>query len=230
MRGSTSAGLGAPTTVGHMTPWSGLASVMVGYLLGTTPSADIAGRTAGSGDLRQQGSGNPGAANVAAVLGTRAGVAVLVADIAKGAVAARLGLRLAGAAGAQVAATAAVAGHCYPVWTRFRGGKGVATSVGQVLATFPLYFPVDLAVAIVTVADRRWRRRAFAATSAASLTWVTCGLVWWRRRWPNLWGPPPTLAIPVGAAASSAVIASRFLTASSSSTKGEPVLVEVVSS
>lgn len=214
-----------------MTPWSGLASVMVGYLAGTIPSADLAARLAGTGDLRQQGSGNPGAANVAAVLGLRSGIAVLGADIAKGALAARLGLRLAGPAGAHGAATAAVAGHCYPLWTRFRGGKGVATSVGQVLATFPMYFPVDLTVAIVTVAEPRWRRRAFAATSAASLAWISCGLVWWRRRWPNLWGPPPTLALPLGAAASSALIASRFLTSSSSSpVKGQPVPVEVVPS
>lgn len=190
-----------------------LAAAAVGYLAGTVPSADVAARLAGTGDLRGLGSGNPGAANAAAVLGARFGFAVLAADIAKGAAASRIGLRLAGGSGAQCAGVGAVVGHCYPVWNRFRGGKGVATSVGQVLATFPAYFPLDLAVAGLTAASPRWRRRAFTATAVASATWITGGVLWWRRGWPNLWGPPPSLALPLGAAASSAVITSRFLAA-----------------
>ena len=96
------------------------------------------------------------------------------------------------------------------MWNGFRGGKGVAASVGQCLATFPAYFPVDLAVAGLTSASPRWRRRAYAATAVASACWVAGGVVWWRRGWPNLWGPAPTPALPLAAAASSAVILDRF--------------------
>jgi glycerol-3-phosphate acyltransferase PlsY len=99
------------------------------------------------------------------------------------------------------------------VWNGFRGGKGVAASVGQCLATFPAYFPIDLAVAAATASSSRWRQRAFAATAVSSACWVLGALVWWRRGWPNLWGPRPSAALPVAAAASSAVIVRRFAAA-----------------
>ena len=159
------------------------------------------------------GSGNPGAANAIGVLGSRWGYGVMVADIAKGAIASVVGRRVAGGTGAHVAGTAAVCGHCFPVWSGFRGGKGVATSVGQCAATFPAYFPIDVGVAAATAASPRWKRRAFAATTVASATWVTAGLLWWRKGWSNLWGPEPTAALPAAAVASSAVILYKFATA-----------------
>ncbi|HVF32606.1 MAG TPA: glycerol-3-phosphate acyltransferase [Acidimicrobiales bacterium] len=183
----------------------------VGYLAGTIPSADLVSRAAsgGSVDLRTSGTGNPGAANAMAVLGSRWGTVIMVADIVKAAAASRLGQRLAGPDGAHLAGTAAVVGHCFPVWTGFRGGKGVACSVGQCLATFPAYLPFDLGVAALT-ASGPWRSRARSATVAASVAWVGAGVVWWRRRLPNAWGPPATGALPLGAAASSGVILYRF--------------------
>ena len=192
-----------------------LAAAAVGYVLGTVPSADLAARVAarrggGPRDLRLAGTGNPGAANAAAVLGSRWGAAILVADIGKGAAASAAGRRIAGDAGAHTAGTAAVVGHCWPAWNGFRGGKGVATSAGQCLATFPAYVPLDVAVAAATASSPRWRRRAHAATAVASACWVAAATLWWRRRWPNLWGPRPTAALPVAAAASSAVILHRF--------------------
>jgi acyl phosphate:glycerol-3-phosphate acyltransferase len=189
-----------------------LAAAAVGYTCGTFPSADVATKLATRGgiDLRTAGSGNPGAANAIKVLGPAWGYGVMAADIAKAAGAAAAGRRLSGSAGAHVAGTAAVVGHCWPVWNGFRGGKGVAASVGQCLATFPAYFPIDLAVAGLTSASPRWKQRAFAATAVASACWVAGAVVWWRRRWPNLWGPPPTPALPLAAAASSAVILDRF--------------------
>src|ERR1700687_3292423 len=131
-----------------------LAAAAAGYAVGTIPSADVATRlaTGGHADLRRQGSGNPGAANAMAVLGKGWGYGVLGADIAKGALACGLGRRMAGETGAHIGGTAAVVGHCFPVWTGFRGGKGVAASVGQCLMTFPAYFPIDLAVAGLTSA------------------------------------------------------------------------------
>ena len=190
------------------------AAAVAGYLAGTLPSADAAVRLAGGGtDLRSAGSGNPGAANAIALLGPRWGYGVMAADIAKGAVGAAAGRRLAGGDGAHVAGVAAVVGHCLPVWSGGRGGKGVATSVGQCLATFPAWSVLDLAVAGAVAASPRWKQRALAATATSSAVWVAAATLWWRRDLPNLWGPRPTAALPLAAAASSAVIMWRFATA-----------------
>lgn len=189
-----------------------LAAAATGYLAGTAPSADVAARiaTGGATDLRSAGTGNPGAVNAMSVLGHGWGWAILAADAAKGAAACAVGRRLAGPVGAHVAGTAAVVGHCFPLWRGFRGGKGVAVSLGQCAATFPVYLPVDLGVAW---AVGRWKGAALPGTAAASATWVAAALLWWRRRWPNGWGPAPSASLPVAAAASSAVILQRFLAA-----------------
>lgn len=203
-----------PRRVRRVRPSSLAAAALAGYLAGTLPSADVAVRLAGGGtDLRSTGSGNPGAANAIAVLGPRWGYGVMAADIAKGAVGAAAGRRLAGGTGAHVAGVAAVVGHCLPVWSGGKGGKGVATSVGQCLATFPAWSLLDLAVAGAVAASPRWKRTALAATATSSAVWVSAATLWWRRDLPNLWGPRPTVALPVAAAASSAVIMWRFATA-----------------
>lgn len=189
-------------------------AVLLGYLTGTTPSADLVSRVAGAAgaDLRSKGTRNPGAANALLVLGKGWGYSILAADIAKGAAACLAGRRLAGDSGAHAAGTAAVIGHCFPLWKGFKGGKGVAVSVGQCLATFPAYVPVDLAVAGATVAGR-WRSRTFTTTVVASSAWVAAGVLWWLRGWPNAWGPRPSPALPAANAVSTAVILSRFLAA-----------------
>ena len=189
-----------------------LASAAAGYLIGTVPCADAAARlaTGGATNLRDAGTGNPGAVNAMAVLGKSWGWGILAADAAKGALACGAGRRLAGSTGAHVAGTAAVVGHCLPVWNGFRGGKGVAVSLGQCAATFPAYLPIDLAVAW---AVGKWTGRTLPGTAVASATWVTAGLLWWRRQWPNAWGPPPTAALPASAAVSSTVILYKFFTA-----------------
>lgn len=192
-----------------------LGAIGLGYLLGTFPTADLVARRAAGGgvDLRQAGSGNPGTANALKVLGAKAGATVLVGDMGKGAAACAVGAAIAGPVGAHLAGTSSVIGHCYPVWTGFRGGKGVATSVGQCLATFPAYFPIDVAVAVVTVSNPQWKQRAFTATVASSAAWVIGGVVWWVRGKRNLWGPRPTVMLPLASALSSAVIIHRFIAA-----------------
>ena len=189
-----------------------IAAAATGYVLGSAPVADTAARiaTRGASDLRSAGSGNPGAANAMDVLGKAWGYGILFGDVGKGGLASLVGRRLAGGLGAHVAGTAAVVGHCYPVWNGFKGGKGVAASCGQCLATFPAYFPVDLGVAWAVA---KWRQRAYPATALACSVWVTAGVLWWRRGWPNAWGPAPTAALPAAAAVSSAVILSRFAAA-----------------
>lgn len=195
-----------------------LAAAASGYLLGTLPSADLAARlaTSGTADLRSAGTGNPGGANALVVLGKGWGYGVMAADIAKGAAACGLGRRLGGDAGAHLGGTAAVVGHCFPVWSGFRGGKGVAASVGQCVATFPVYVPFDLGLAWLT-ATPRWSRkvgtRTLVATAVASSAWVAAATVWWRRGWHNAWAPRATAGLPLAAAASSAVILSRFAAA-----------------
>ncbi len=193
--------------------WRLPAAAALGYLVGTMPSADVVTRlaTGGTVDLRNSGSGNPGGANAYAVLGPRWGVVVIGADIGKGAAASVLGRAVGGGAGSCAAGAASVVGHCFPVWKGGRGGKGVGASVGQCLVTFPAYFPVDLAVAALT-STPRWRARARAATLLSSTLWVLGGVLWWRRRWPNGWGPEPTVALPLANLVASGVIAYRFLT------------------
>lgn len=189
-----------------------LASAAAGYLIGTVPSADTAARLASGGttDLRDEGTGNPGAVNAMFVLGKGWGWSILVADATKGALACGLGRRLAGPEGAHLAGTAAVVGHCFPVWNGFRGGKGVAVSLGQCATTFPAYLPIDVGVAW---AVGKWRGRTLPGTVAASATWVTAAVLWWRKGWPNAWGPAPSGSLALSAAASSAVILYKFATA-----------------
>jgi len=186
-----------------------LLSAVAGYLVGLTPSADVATRLAGGGhDLRAEGSGNPGGLNTAHVLGPRWGTAVAAADVGKGVAASALGRRLAGPEGASVASSAAVIGHCHPVGRR--GGKGVATSIGQVIGTVPAYLPLDIAAGYGASRLPWFERRTRAATHAASAVWVVATTLWWRRRWPNPGGDRPTWALPFGALVSSLVIARRF--------------------
>ncbi len=186
------------------------AAAGVGYVAGMLPSAQLAARAAGAGDIRTLGTGNPGAANAIGQLGKGWGYAVLAADIAKSATAARVGRAVAGDAGSHLAATAAVAGHCYPATQGFKGGKGVATSVGQCFATFPAYFFPDLALAAVTGSLPWWKQRAHMATTISAVAWTGAATLWWRSGWSNLWGPPATAALPVAAAATSAMMLQRF--------------------
>lgn len=190
------------------TPLRLLTAAALGYLLGTIPSADVATRLAGSpGDLRDEGSGNPGALNAAASLGRGWGLAVLTADMTKGAAAGVVGRAVAADTGAYVAATASIAGHIAPVWSGFRGGKGVATSAGACLAVFPAYFPIDAAVAGAAAVTAQQAERTIQVSSAI---WTAAAVLWWRRRLPNAWGPEPGPALAGFAAVSSAMILAKF--------------------
>lgn len=114
-----------------------IALVPFTYFLGTFPSALLVARAHGH-DVFREGSGNPGASNVARVAGWRAGALVAVLDFGKGALAAGAGLLVGGRAGAWVLGLAAVVGHVWPVTRRFRGGRGVATAAGALMVLFPL--------------------------------------------------------------------------------------------
>jgi len=117
--------------------WFVVLAAVPAYLVGTFPTAMLVAR-AGGHDVLTEGSGNPGASNVARLMGWRAGLLVLAGDLAKGALAAGVGLAVSGRGGAFVLGVLAVLGHTYPVTRRFRGGKGVATAGGMLLVLYPL--------------------------------------------------------------------------------------------
>jgi glycerol-3-phosphate acyltransferase PlsY len=123
--------------------------IAVGYLLGSIPFGIILTRLFGAGDLRQIGSGNIGATNVLRTGRKGLAVATLLLDGAKGAAAVWLAWHFVpqlAEPGAMLAGAAAMIGHCYPVWLKFRGGKGVATLLGLSLA---LAWPIGLVFAAV---------------------------------------------------------------------------------
>lgn len=125
------------------------ALVAGGYLLGSIPFGVILTRLFGAGDLRQIGSGNIGATNVLRTGRKGLAAATLVLDGAKGAVAALLAAHFVpqlGDSAPMLAGAAAFIGHCYPVWLRFKGGKGVATLLGL---SFALAWPIGLAFALL---------------------------------------------------------------------------------
>ena len=125
--------------------------VVLGYLIGSIPFALVLARRRGL-DLRKVGSGNLGAANVLRASGATAGVVVAVLDIAKGAVSVLLAEQLSDdPALPALAGLAAVVGHIYPIWLRFRGGKGVATACGVFAMLTPLAAVPALATYVATV-------------------------------------------------------------------------------
>ncbi|NYD88863.1 glycerol-3-phosphate acyltransferase PlsY [Sphingomonas melonis] len=120
-------------------------ALLLGYVLGSIPFGVILTSLAGAGDLRSIGSGNIGATNVLRTGRKGLAAATLLLDLAKGAAAVWLAEWLFPGDG-MIAAAAAFIGHCYPVWLRFKGGKGVATLMGIVLA---LHWPMGLVYAVV---------------------------------------------------------------------------------
>jgi len=128
------------------------AVILFGYLLGSIPFALLMARRWSATDLRRVGSGNLGAANVMRASGVRAGVLVALLDMLKGALSVLVAERLSPSAAAPaVAGLAAIVGHIYPVWLRFRGGKGVATACGVFSILTPLAVPPALAVFVAAV-------------------------------------------------------------------------------
>jgi glycerol-3-phosphate acyltransferase PlsY len=128
--------------------------IVTAYCLGSVPFALLLAR---GDDVRRIGSGNVGAANVLRASGVRAGVLVAILDIAKGAASVVLAMRLSTDGNAPAAAgLAAILGHIYPVWLRFRGGKGVATACGVFTVLTPLAALPAFAVFIATAWATRY--------------------------------------------------------------------------
>lgn len=131
-----------------------LSLALLAYLLGAVPVGLLVARSYNV-DLRARGSGNIGATNALRVLGKKAGVVTLLGDMLKGAIGVYIALKVAGPDAGRMAAAAAVLGHDFPVYTGFKGGKGVATSLGVVLMLEPLLGIIVVAAWLVTVAITR---------------------------------------------------------------------------
>jgi glycerol-3-phosphate acyltransferase PlsY len=185
---------------------------LIGYVIGMFPSADLVARVAtrGSVDLRAAGSGNPGGLNAARVLGRKWGLLVIVMDAAKGALAGFVGLAL-GDAGAYAAGTAVIAGHCWPAYNGFRGGKGVAAAGGSFFSVFPPMVAVD---GLTTGAVALLGKSSRLAIRVAIVVWIVSAAVWWAADWPTWWGPEPGPGLLVYAIVGAAMIQARFALAS----------------
>ncbi len=153
-------------------PLSLVIVAVLAYLLGSIPFGIVITRAMGLGDLRSIGSGNIGATNVLRTGNKGAALATLVLDAAKGGVAVLIARYALGEDAAQLAGLAAFLGHLFPVWLGFKGGKGVATFLGILLA---LAWPVGLAACamwLITAVVFRISSLAALVAAATSVVWL----------------------------------------------------------
>ena len=145
---------------------------IAGYLLGAIPFGIVTARILGLGDLRKIGSGNIGATNVLRT-GSKLGAALtLIGDAGKAGAAVLLARALAAEDAAQISGFAAFFGHCYPIWLKFKGGKGVATFFGLL---FALAWPIGVAAGatwLATAAIFRYSSLAALLTAALTPLWI----------------------------------------------------------
>ncbi|MGB8458742.1 MAG: glycerol-3-phosphate 1-O-acyltransferase PlsY [Candidatus Acidiferrum sp.] len=148
------------------------------YLLGSIPFGLLLGKLFGAADVRKAGSGNIGATNVLRVAGPLAGMLTLLLDAAKGALAVFLAARFSNesATWMMIAGLCVMAGHCFPIWLGFRGGKGVATAAGVFLVLCPLAF-LGAAILFVLVV-LYWRFVSLGSLSAAAAMPLLIYFLW----------------------------------------------------
>jgi glycerol-3-phosphate acyltransferase PlsY len=157
-------------------------SLAIAYVLGSIDAGVIVPRMLGV-DIYAHGSGNPGASNVMRTLGKKAGAAVMLVDALKGLLAALIGASLVSTTVGFWCALAAVIGHVFPIWHRFRGGRGVATAIGAVLYLAP-WFGLILVVGWGTTVALT--KTASIASLGAMVAYVPGYLVFGHRGWPLL--------------------------------------------
>jgi len=162
-----------------------IASAVGGYLLGSIPFGVIATRLGGAGDIRAVGSGNIGATNVLRTGRRDLAAITLIGDAGKGAAAVLLAGWLVSPTAAAVAGGGAFLGHLFPVWLKFRGGKGMATFFGIV---FAIAWPVGVAAALTWLAMAAvFRLSSLAALTAAALSPLYLLFLFHWSSEPRLW-------------------------------------------
>jgi len=144
-----------------------LAIAVVGYLLGNISVGVLISKAFGVWDIRKHGSGNSGSTNVLRTLGWLPGVLTLVGDCLKGYLACQFGLWLCGDPGMLLGGLCAIVGHDYPVFMGFKGGKGIATSLGLILSISPLLGVAHVVLVILIVAITRYMSIASIAAAIA---------------------------------------------------------------
>lgn len=133
-----------------------IATVILAYLLGSIPSGLIIGKVFYKTDIREHGSGNLGGTNTFRTLGVKAGLAVTIADILKGTLAASLPILFHLDINPLLSGMISVIGHMYPVFAGFRGGKAVATSGGVVLFYAPIMFLIVIIVFFISLYSTKY--------------------------------------------------------------------------
>lgn len=144
-------------------------SAIIGYLLGTVSTGTLVARLYGRHDLRKTGSGNTGTTNVLRTLGWLPSLLTLTGDCLKGVFGALIGRWLGGEVGMLIGGACAVAGHDFPVFTGFKGGKGIATSLG---ATFVVCTPVAPLLLLITIVFLLLTRIMSVGTLCASISYL----------------------------------------------------------
>ena len=140
---------------------------VIGYLMGNISSGYLVAKAFGLQDIRTHGSGNSGTTNVLRTLGWLPSVLTLVGDCLKGYLACLVGRALGGDLGMLIGGLCAILGHDFPVFMGFRGGKGIATSLGLIIAINPLMALAELVVQIIAVAITRTMSIASLITAVA---------------------------------------------------------------
>jgi glycerol-3-phosphate acyltransferase PlsY len=144
-----------------------ISAIVLGYLFGSIPFGLLVTRAAGFGDVRNIGSGNIGATNVLRTGSRSIAALTLILDIAKGLAPVLIARRLLGGDAAIAAAAGALLGHIFPIWLRFKGGKGVATFIGALAG---LYWPLAAVfVAVWIIVAAVWRRSSLSALAATTI-------------------------------------------------------------
>jgi glycerol-3-phosphate acyltransferase PlsY len=169
------------------------------YFIGSIPFGLIVAKLLGGKDVREYGSGNIGATNVSRVAGPLAGILTLIFDTVKGAVPVWIASRITdhSAVSMMLAGLAALIGHCFPIWLKFRGGKGVATALGVFTALSYLSAVAALGVFILTLA--LWRYVSLASLAAAAAMPLLLYFLWAP-------GHAPPLAINLGTLLATALV------------------------
>lgn len=172
-----------------------LAIPIAAYFLGSIPFGLLLTKALGRGDVRKVGSGNIGATNVARAAGLLAGIFTLVLDVTKGTAAVLLAEKLSNGSATwmMVAAFAALLGHCFPVWLKFKGGKGVATAAGIFLVLSPAACLAAIILFLLVVIF--WRYVSLGSVSAAAAMPLLIYFLWAPRHAPPLVITIGTLAV-----------------------------------
>src|SRR5437667_9489997 len=151
-----------------------IVAFLLGYLFGSIPFGMVLTKLAGTQDLRSIGSGNIGATNVLRTGRKGLAAATLIGDMLKGTVAVYIASRYGGGYAGMLAALGAFLGHLFPVWLKFRGGKGVAVYIGVLIG---LFWPAAIVFCVVWAATAATSR--YSSLSALVASFVTPIFLWW---------------------------------------------------